>query len=49
MSMLKGSLVAAMMASVTGMTCADNDNGHDKNKTAFQIVKGELPVLGDND
>ncbi|MGD8515259.1 MAG: MBL fold metallo-hydrolase, partial [Granulosicoccaceae bacterium] len=45
MRIIKGMLVAAMMASVTGMVYADNDKNHDKHKTAFQKVKGDLSVM----
>ena len=42
MNVLKGMLLGAMMASVAGIVCADDD---DKDKTAFQKVKGELSVM----
>lgn len=49
MNMIKGMLVVAMMASLTGLAYADKDKDkdkhHEQDKTAFQKVKGDLSVI----
>lgn len=47
MNVLKGMFIGAMLASVAGLSFADDDHHgrHQEDKTAFQKVKGELSVM----